>query len=507
MKLSSALATLAMIASLAGCFNASSYTPIIRDVRTALPPAPAGSITTGTTRIFVGGYFLFPDTTVFLDGRPQHTTYLPSSGLQVDLAAEATNVVGFHELTARTGSSLLSEPQRFVVLDAPLTVAGIAPRQIALNSTATIIVITGTGFNPSSQVFWNGNALATSFVSSTSLSAVVPAPQLAVAGDATVEVREKSCRSDLTYCNDSTASNLCTVGTEGGVVVAQAEVSSVAWDATHGLLFAVIHQLSAGFSRLATIDPLTGAASAGVSVGDYAALAVSAGDRFIYVAALGATAKRYALPGLTDELDLSVGGQRVSAAPDAPETAAFSGAGLQVVDGTTVRPHSAGAFLLLESLVWGFDASRIYGISGSAAGVQVYSVDPTGVTARAPFGSSRFPIRNDLAFDRVRRRLYANDGETFDEQGLALSPFPIAANDQCMLALDTGAGKAFFACAQYGVGLTIRSFDLDTRQQISSVELLQGDRSTVLAASRFGGDGLAVAAGARLYLYRGQFVH
>lgn len=156
-----------------------------------------------------------------------------------------------------------------------------------------------------------------------------------------------------------------------------------------------------------------------------------------------------------------------------------------------------------ESISWGFDASRLYGISRDVAGVQSYAVDATGVTRGAPLGSSRFPIENALAFDRVRRRIYAGGGENLDERGGDPRPFAIATEDQCKLAVDNALNKVFFACTERA-GLTVRSFDLDTQQQISRIVLSDG--SAVQGVVRWGSDGLAIAAGSGLYLYSGQFV-
>jgi hypothetical protein len=472
------------------------------------------------TKIFVFGFFLSPDTTVYRSGRPQRTTYFATpppelvgryfyggSGgpvLRVDLDAEATTLAGSLLLTAMGDGTLMSAPLRVFVVDAPFTLTDIAPRQIALGSPATTIVLTGTGFNPSSQVFWNGNSLQTTFVSSASVSAIVPAPLLAVAGDATVQIREQSCR-DSRFCEAVAGSIICTVGSARKVVVVPGETTALAWDATHWLLFAVMQQPSGGYV-LATVDPQTGGVGAGVTVEGRSGLSVSAGDQFIYVANTS-SAKRYSLPGLTGAIVFSnLNGPRVVAAPNAPETAAFSnGFNLSILDGATVRPNTAQAFFE-ESIVWGFDTSRLYGISSSVAGVEAYAVDATGVTRGAPLGSSRFPISNDLAFDRVRRRIYAGGGENFDEQGGDPRPFAIATADQCKLAVDSALGRAFFACARYGAGLTVRSFDLQTQQQISGIVLSSGDASTVLGAIRWGSDGLAIAVASRVYLYGGQFV-
>ncbi len=506
---------LPLAASLAGCFNSSSYTPVLTNV-TSGTEYGSGSplVPTGTTRIFVFGRFLFPDTAVYKDGRLQRTTYLaspplsaldPAAGgpaLQVDVDADATRIAGAFLLTAMGSDTLRSAPLRVVVSDAPLALTDVAPGQFALGAPATTIVLTGAGFTPSSQVFWNGSALATAFVSSTSVSAFVPGPLLSVAGDAIVEIRRRTCRTNP--CVSDLARTICTVGSASKVVV-PSEASALAWDGTHSLLFAILQNPRSGFG-LVTIDPRTGVVGAGVEVQGSADLSVSDGDQYIFLAS-SFSAKRYSLPALTDAVvfpNLNAG--RVAAAPGAPQTAAFSDVGfLRIVDGSTVLPNAAQSSFE-ESIVWGADASKLYGISPDFDGVQTYAADASGVTAGGRLGSSRFPIRNSLAFDRVRRRIYAGGGENFDEQGGDPRPFAIASSDQCQIAVDSALGKAFFACAQFDSGLTVRSFDLQTQQQIAAIVLLSDDHSTVLRAIRWGNAGLAIAVAGRTYLYSGQFV-
>jgi hypothetical protein len=510
---------LPLAANLAACFNPSSYTPVLTFV--AVGPSSGlqpDLVPVGTRRIFVMGLFFTPETTVYRNGRPQRTTYLPTlppelSGtffsapvLRVELEEEATRVFGPLFLTAMSDDSLMSEPFGAFVVDGRPSLTGIDPIQIAAGSAETTIVLTGSGFNPTAQVFWNGNSLQTTFVSNSSLSATVPAAFLAAAGDAIVEVRERLCFSpDTAHCDTATLSIHFNVGAASEVVVVPSAASDLAWDATHSLLFAVIQQPTSDYA-LVTVDPRTGAVAAVVSVEAPSGLSVSDGDQFLYVGN-NSSARRYVLPGVTDGIVFpNLSGARVAAAPGAPRIAAFSnGSSLRIVDDATVRPNAAQTFFE-ESISWGADSTKVYGISGSAAGIQTYSVDASGATRGTPLGSSSFPIQNDLVFDRVRRRIYAGGGENFDEQGGDPQPFPIAPADGCRLAIDASLGKAFFACAQFNPGLTVRSFDLRTQQRISSIVLSSSDYSTVLRMVRWGTDGLAVAVAGRIYLYSGQFV-
>lgn len=508
----------ALAASLSACFNSPSYTPILTFSTTG-PAAglQTGLVPTGATSVFVLGFFLNPDTLVYGNGRPQQTTWFaapppemggqvlwgPRPVLRVDLDAEATKVAGPLILTAMGDGTLMSAPLELFVVDARLTLTDVAPGQIAAGAPATTIVLTGTGFNPSSQVSWNGNALPTTFLSSTSVSAIVPASFLTIPGDATVELRGRSCSSpDPRSCTTDATSTICTVGRAKKIVV-PGNASNVGWDATHSLLLAVILQPPATY-LLATIDPQTGGVRAGVAVESPSNLSISAGDQFVYVANMS-SARRYSLPDLTGGVVLPHPGQRVVAAPEAPQTAAlFDGLTLSVLDGTAVRPNTAQGFGLLA--IWGFDASRMYGISDYVSGVQTYAVDATGVMPGASLGSPSVPIQNDLVFDRVLRRIYGGRGENVNESGSDPRPFAIPPAAQCKLAVDRALGKAFFACSQSRAGLTVRSFDLQTQQQLSAIVLSSADVSGLFAIVRWGSDGLAIASAPSLYLYSGQFV-
>ena len=64
----------------------------------------------------------------------------------------------------------------------------ISPTSAILNDGDTTITATGTDFISSSVVKWNGTSLATTYISSTELTAIVPSSNLLVAGTATVTV-------------------------------------------------------------------------------------------------------------------------------------------------------------------------------------------------------------------------------------------------------------------------------------------------------------------------------
>ncbi|MDD1655646.1 MAG: hypothetical protein LUO91_08120, partial [Methanomicrobiales archaeon] len=66
--------------------------------------------------------------------------------------------------------------------------SGISPATATAGGSAFTMTVTGTGFIPASKVRWNGADRATTYVSSTTLSASIPSSDLATAGTRTVTV-------------------------------------------------------------------------------------------------------------------------------------------------------------------------------------------------------------------------------------------------------------------------------------------------------------------------------
>src|SRR5207248_9896283 len=68
------------------------------------------------------------------------------------------------------------------------TTTSISPSSTTAGSAQFILTVNGTNFISTSKVNWNGSALTTTFVSSTQLTAVVPAALVATSGTAQVTV-------------------------------------------------------------------------------------------------------------------------------------------------------------------------------------------------------------------------------------------------------------------------------------------------------------------------------
>src|SRR5277367_3811726 len=70
----------------------------------------------------------------------------------------------------------------------PLVNQPLVPDAVAPGGASFTLTVNGTGFVSSSTVNWNGSALATNFVSSSQLTATVPAANIATARTASVSV-------------------------------------------------------------------------------------------------------------------------------------------------------------------------------------------------------------------------------------------------------------------------------------------------------------------------------
>jgi len=75
---------------------------------------------------------------------------------------------------------------------APAVLSGLAPSTVQVGTAGFALVVNGATFTPSSVVQWNGSARATSFISSTQLSALISAADLAALGTAVVTVANVS---------------------------------------------------------------------------------------------------------------------------------------------------------------------------------------------------------------------------------------------------------------------------------------------------------------------------
>lgn len=515
-SLSTALSLGAVLVALAGCFNSSAFTPVITDVAQDAASFTNYAVPTGATSALVSGLFFSPGVVVFWDDKPLPTKYQRSSLVQIELGLEQTGIAGTANVTAANDGGLVSSPHRVTIFDAPLAATSLNPPSADPGAGPLTVTITGTGFKPATHVLWNGTALPTTFNSSTSLTATVAASLLTRAGDGFVQVTDvQGCTPPITApCSTPVLPFRIGPSTRTKTAIS---AQDMAWDGTHGVL--LVAPYSYPTSTLKAIDPATVAVVASTSTRSGGIrLSISAQDVYLYSASVDDPfnpATRWKLPDLSAPTAVPFGksATTIAAAPDVPETAVFSGTiGYGIVDGTAVRGQPITG-LMPAPLMWGLDGSTLFGVESSfSTQLVLYRVDGTGIASRTILNTISAPT-GTIKYDRAARLLYDDGGHVFDEQGAAQPSFPVPAGP-CRAVMDGALGRVFFFCSEPGYGLTVRSFDVATRQPLSQILVDPPDDSLGTPPTywsperivRFQAHGLALSAGGSLYLYTGDLV-
>jgi len=73
----------------------------------------------------------------------------------------------------------------------------LVPNDTPAGSPGFTLTVNGTGFGTSTSVFWNGSALATSYVTGNQITATVTAADVAASGNIPVYVRSGTTNSNM----------------------------------------------------------------------------------------------------------------------------------------------------------------------------------------------------------------------------------------------------------------------------------------------------------------------
>ena len=145
----------------------------------------AGSAGVSITLLGVGFDRL---STATANGVSLATTFVNSTTLTALVPANTIATPGTIQIGVTDSQNRTSNQLPLAVLT-PLTITSLSPASANAGAAQFILTVNGTGFDTSTVIFWNNGgttALATTFVSSTQLTAVVPASLLANGGTATV---------------------------------------------------------------------------------------------------------------------------------------------------------------------------------------------------------------------------------------------------------------------------------------------------------------------------------
>ena len=150
---------------------------------TGLSPAsaPTGS---GDTTVALTGTNFASTAVATLNGSPIATTYVSPTRLTAVIPAASLTAAATLQVAVATPNQATTAALAFFVAPAAATptLSGVSPSTAPAGSGNTTVTLTGTNFGSTSTANVNGSAVATTFVSATQLTAVVPAASLATAG-------------------------------------------------------------------------------------------------------------------------------------------------------------------------------------------------------------------------------------------------------------------------------------------------------------------------------------
>jgi uncharacterized protein (TIGR03437 family) len=214
-----------VIATLTVSTNPTGATPQI----TSLSPISV-PVRDGDFDITVNGSGFTPDSTARWNGAQLRTKVISSVALTATIDAQYLLQPGSAAITVGQPAGQVSNAVAFVVTapppDAPV-ITSTNPLSLQVGSLNTQLTLTGQNFHQDSQVRFNGRALATTFVDSARLQAIIISELMAQPGRAAVVVANPPDRISLTYDIDilgelsANPPNLTFQATEGSTAVAE----------------------------------------------------------------------------------------------------------------------------------------------------------------------------------------------------------------------------------------------------------------------------------------------
>jgi hypothetical protein len=182
----------ACVVLLAGCGgsdgnNKQASNPVPMLISMAPTTAPAGS---SALTLTVNGSGFVAGSVVQWNGSPRTTTYSAPGLLLAAIPAADLAVAGAAQVTvvnpAPGGGTSAALP--FTITNVLPVASALSPSSVVVGSPAFELTVSGSGFVSGSTVQWNETARVTTFMSSTSLKAAIPAADVASAGTAQVRV-------------------------------------------------------------------------------------------------------------------------------------------------------------------------------------------------------------------------------------------------------------------------------------------------------------------------------
>jgi trimeric autotransporter adhesin len=533
-------ATLALTAT-----NGGGSSPSPAATFTVNNPAPvvtslsAQSITAGSTSptITVTGTGFVSSSNVLVNGSSHTTSFTSSTQLSFKPTIEDIALPGTLAITvsnAAPGGGTSAAVNITVTAESP-AITSTSPNSILAGSADTTITITGTNFFSTSVAMIGTTALPTTYVSSTKLTAVIPAASIASLGWLPLTVRTPSASSPSATVAIPVAMTL------------PLNANHIVYDPYNRKLWVTIGTTTSTLAgnSLVSIDPATGAIGTPVALsGTPYAIALSDSGKTLY-ALTSTSVVRYdmttstvssaSVPGVGGSVSIAT--QSLSIAPGTENelvlgTTSFSSTDIQVYDydpsANTVTARLTDASMPYH---YGFcpvflNSDYLINPYNSVAEIDLYPVTSTGL---APSSATYTTSSNQSGCMKIAGNVgYSTTGNVYafvptsitKTATINLSPTSVLAYFGTPVAPDLSLHQVFFGTVISGNGPeSLTSASTDTNLLNSIVTL---PTSSVTSGGHFyysddlfrwGPDGLTLllrddlgTGGAILYLLRGPFV-
>lgn len=366
------------------------------------------------------------------------------------------------------------------------SLSAIAPSATTAGTSQLSLVVSGSNFENSATVQWNGTALSSTWVSATEMTATVPANDISSVGSAKVTVVNPGpgggTSAALTFTISAAPPVNMWVKSVGGVSTPQ----NLVWDSVHSQLYVSLASTdTVAPNTIIPVDPVTGAAGTAIPAGNNPdLLSISSDSSYLWVGLDGDNAvQRFLLPGMTKDisfpLPLNPSGspqQPVSlqAAPASPHTVAViagnwgyspPGDGVYVYDDAAPRPTSVLGYQsggrMIDWIQWGANNSVIYGSQYTtidAGGVATLNVATSGVSL-ASYNGGQVGPPTFTQYDSTNGLLYSDRAVFNPANGSLVGTFDSPATRQACTP-DSSAGR-YYCVVAYNVGGTdVSAFEL-----------------------------------------------
>jgi hypothetical protein len=174
--------------------NALTFTITPPPTITAVTPSVIGAGSPNTP-IVINGENFTPDSVISFDGTPIPTVYNSPSQIDGIIPSSLVSSPGAFPITVGVGG-VSSSPYGFIVLPPPI-LDSLAPSTAIAGAADFSVTVSGQEFVPSAVVWWDGQALVTTYVSSTQLTAIVPAGLATSVGTFDVVVQQEGSTSNI----------------------------------------------------------------------------------------------------------------------------------------------------------------------------------------------------------------------------------------------------------------------------------------------------------------------